>query len=150
LTSEILRLSVPRRKISGDSSNLSNPFRGKTPSLIYCATPSDPLLETSRTVSRLARRYLLPSSQLYILFSTIQYRYKLVGGSVEALCEWNARAAEEVRHQQLAFSWRMLALLCSQTDIGAIRPSFYSGRGAGPNGYPMMLIQGGKCISLFG
>uniref|UniRef100_A0A914HVD6 GATOR2 complex protein WDR24 n=1 Tax=Globodera rostochiensis TaxID=31243 RepID=A0A914HVD6_GLORO len=90
------------------SSSIADPFRRKVPSTLFCAMPSDPFLMTARTTAYFAENY------------------KMIGGTVEELCEHNAKAAERIFRDRLAYTWRMVALLCTQTELGAIRPKFSS------------------------
>ncbi|KAL3102002.1 hypothetical protein niasHS_003411 [Heterodera schachtii] len=90
------------------SSSVVDPFRRKVPSNLFCAFPSDPFLMTSRAVSYFAENY------------------KIVGGTVEQLCEHNAKVAETVFRSRLAYTWRMIALLCAQNELVTVRPHFSS------------------------
>uniref|UniRef100_A0A915CZ35 GATOR2 complex protein WDR24 n=1 Tax=Ditylenchus dipsaci TaxID=166011 RepID=A0A915CZ35_9BILA len=83
---------------------------------------SDPLGERSR---------MLSSTPLLL------FKIQTGGGSVDELCEYNAEVADDIGQEQIAYSWRMIALLCSGTDLGSVRPQFST-----RNGFKRTISQG--------
>lgn len=103
-----LIVAVPsyRRKSSSTIMESTEPFRRKVPSTLFTVTAKDPFLMDGRTLAYLAQNY------------------KIVGNTINELCEHNAQVAERIFKDRLAYVWRMIALLCSQTDFGTLRSKF--------------------------
>ncbi|VDM43337.1 unnamed protein product [Toxocara canis] len=61
-----------------------------------------------RCVPRAAQKALCPDN-----FIRLAQNYKLSGGELEVLCDYNSQVAESIGSCQVAHTWRMLSLLCS-------------------------------------
>uniref|UniRef100_A0A914D3B2 GATOR2 complex protein WDR24 n=1 Tax=Acrobeloides nanus TaxID=290746 RepID=A0A914D3B2_9BILA len=96
------RMGFPMDRRSND------PFGRKQPSFLYTANPKDPFIATSQNIVFLAKNY------------------KLLGDSVEELCDHNAIIAEQIGEEHVAYTWRMIGLLCTQSDIASNRPKLKS------------------------
>lgn len=46
-----------------------------------------------------------------------------MGESFEGICQHNSQVAEAIGKQQIAYSWRILSLLCANSDLVQARPT---------------------------
>lgn len=71
-----------------------------------------------RCVPRVTQKALCPDN-----FVQLAQNYKLSGGELETLCEYNSQVAENIGSYEVAYTWRMLSLLCSLSPFFDESPS---------------------------